>query len=824
MLLSAVPLTTLTVSAEDVWLWPVSTSWTMSRAYYYNSSEDNHTAIDILPGSESSTPVLSSRAGTVIAVFDGCKNWNGASANGNGCDACGCPDTRYFNYAGKNFCNYGIGRGVIIDHGDGYVTQYAHLDSVGVSLGQTVSKGQQIGYMGSRGASDGKHLHFEMRSGYTSGKSFWSCTPVNNTPYGNEYYVQGAWNGIDGIYYTRDTHTHSYGSWQTVTAAGCTTTGTQKRTCSCGDTQTQSIPATGHSWNDGEIITSADCTEEGVKKYTCTKCSATKTEVLNATGHTQVVDSAVPASCTQSGLTEGSHCSKCSAIITAQQTIPALGHDYHLDSYERGCEKVSGVYICNRCGQRTELTNQDYIFSDWVDVSPSGVDSALIEEKTQYIYHNKSTTESEQSDLSGWTRDDTKTVWSDYGEWSSWQNAAVTASDYRKVETKTIQAVTHTEYNYSRYLNSSAGIVGPSAGTWSGVYCGTYQERGWGVKLTNPDYSQGFAIYQDSRGGWFNEISRTVVDTPAYTQYRYCDRHLIYSFYKWSDWSDWSDEQVTATSDREVQTRTVYRYKITPTGHTWQENWSSNSTTHWHICSSCGAETEKENHIYDNDLDTTCNTCGYVRTVSIPVSEDDFQIAVESKRIVTGKEFTVSIDIKNNPGFSYLEVTPVYSDGLTLVSADNGTLISDFTKGKQYIWSADSDVKANGTLMTFTFTTSKELAPGDYQVGFIVRTCVNYAENTVALAVKAGNIQIIDFIYGDANEDNIINGQDVVRLKKYLANYDYDTGLSSVDIGAGADANGDGVVNGQDVVRLKKYLANYDYDTETSTIALGPQS
>ena len=244
----------------------------------------------------------------------------------------------------------------------------------------------------------------------------------------------------------------------------------------------------------------------------------------------------------------------------------------------------------------------------------------------------------------------------------------------------------------------------------------------------------------------------------------------------------------------------------------------------WHICSSCGAETEKENHIYDNDLDTTCNTCGYVRTVSIPVSEDDFQIAVESKRIVTGKEFTVSIDIKNNPGFSYLEVTPVYSDGLTLVSADNGTLISDFTKGKQYIWSADSDVKANGTLMTFTFTTSKELAPGDYQVGFIVRTCVNYAENTVALAVKAGNIQIIDFIYGDANEDNIINGQDVVRLKKYLANYDYDTGLSSVDIGAGADANGDGVVNGQDVVRLKKYLANYDYDTETSTIALGPQS
>ena len=78
-------------------------------------------------------------------------------------------------------------------------------------------------------------------------------------------------------------------------------------------------------------------------------------------------------------------------------------------------------------------------------------------------------------------------------------------------------------------------------------------------------------------------------------------------------------------------------------------------------------------------------------------------------------------------------------------------------------------------------------------------------------------------VYGDADGNGVVNGADVIRLKNYLANYDYDTGVSSVEISAGADANGDGVVNGVDVIRLKNYLAAYDYDTGTSTIPLGPQ-
>ena len=68
----------------------------------------------------------------------------------------------------------GYGNLVIIDHGNGYQTYYAHLSRINVRVGDTVRDGQNIGNVGSTGRSTGPHLHYEIRR---------NGTPINPAPY-----------------------------------------------------------------------------------------------------------------------------------------------------------------------------------------------------------------------------------------------------------------------------------------------------------------------------------------------------------------------------------------------------------------------------------------------------------------------------------------------------------------------------------------------------------------------------------------------------------------------------------------------------------------
>ena len=112
------------VSATGKFLWPASGMVTQEYKFY-------HKAVDI--ANRGGGPILAADSGVVIVA--------------------GWPD------------NSGYGNRVLIDHGNGYVTLYAHLSVIQVKEGQRVNRGDVIGQMGNTGRSTGTHLHFEIRNG-----------------------------------------------------------------------------------------------------------------------------------------------------------------------------------------------------------------------------------------------------------------------------------------------------------------------------------------------------------------------------------------------------------------------------------------------------------------------------------------------------------------------------------------------------------------------------------------------------------------------------------------------------------------------------------
>ena len=188
---------------------------------------------------------------------------------------------------------------------------------------------------------------------------------------------------------------HKFGNWTTTKPATCTESGTQIRKCeTCGATESKSlsakghtevvdkaipatcttdgktegshcsvcgavikaqeiIKATGHKFGNWTTTKSATCTESGTQIRKCENCGATESKSLSAKGHTEVVDKAIPATCTTDGKTEGSHCSVCGAVIKAQDTIKATGHTFgNWTTTKSATCTESGTQIrkCENCG------------------------------------------------------------------------------------------------------------------------------------------------------------------------------------------------------------------------------------------------------------------------------------------------------------------------------------------------------------------------------------------------------------------------------------------------------------------------------------------
>ena len=157
-------------------------------------------------------------------------------------------------------------------------------------------------------------------------------------------------------------------------APTCTESGlTEGKRCSVCDEvilAQETIPAKGHAYT--EKVTPPTCTEKGYTTYTCACGYSYTDDETSALGHVEEKVDGKPATCTQTGLTDGAVCSVCDTVITPKETIPAKGHTEVVDeAIQPTCSEVglSEGKHCEECGEvtlgRVELPKIPHNFGDW---------------------------------------------------------------------------------------------------------------------------------------------------------------------------------------------------------------------------------------------------------------------------------------------------------------------------------------------------------------------------------------------------------------------------------------------------------------------------
>ena len=115
-----------------------------------------------------------------------------------------------------------------------------------------------------------------------------------------------------------------------------------------------------HVYGEWTVLKDATCTEPGEAECYCS-CGERNTKVFPLLDHTEVIDEAVEPTCTETGLTEGKHCSVCNAVLKEQNEIPKAAHSYD-DTYDKNCNKCGFVRDIN-------CTHSDYKIIDGKDAT-----------------------------------------------------------------------------------------------------------------------------------------------------------------------------------------------------------------------------------------------------------------------------------------------------------------------------------------------------------------------------------------------------------------------------------------------------------------------
>ena len=208
-------------------------------------------------------------------------------------------------------------------------------------------------------------------------------------------------------------------------------------------------------------------------------------------------------------------------------------------------------------------------------------------------------------------------------------------------------------------------------------------------------------------------------------------------------------------------------------------------------------------------------TATFTVTVTEPqIDENAPMIVISNEKNLAGNSVTVTVTLKNNPGILNAVLTLNYGDGLELTQIEKGEALSSMTMtapGKlqnncNFLWDTIDDADtSNGVLLKLTFKIAEDAQVGakyDVKLSYVMGDIADNDFQPVNMQIVNGSVEVIDFRFGDVNNDGRINGTDVTMVRRYIAG-GYDVQILT----QAADVNGDGRINGTDVTLIRRYIA-----------------
>ena len=235
---------------------------------------------------------------------------------------------------------------------------------------------------------------------------------------------------------------------------------------------------------------------------------------------------------------------------------------YIMANDPENANRTGGAYSDKASVKVSKESTEEYSYwgewSAWSTTAYTESATRNVESKVQYRYRDKQTTTSTNSSLSGWTRTGSTIKYGSWSSWSGWKN-----TKEESTATKDVQVDTRTAYKYQHYCDGN-GHIAPFE---------NYSYAKYGPHVLYFTKKQPISRYSKDGSLRKYPITNNLTKCPkglrdyyymgTVTQYdcRSRSKTTVYSYEKWGNYSDWSDTVYTASSTRQVEKRTVYRYR-----------------------------------------------------------------------------------------------------------------------------------------------------------------------------------------------------------------------------------------------------------------------